>query len=249
MATRIRSQPVQVEVPAGTPPPLARVLENINRNLQALFADVNRVAQADPAVAKSIVVNDDGDAELDGDEEIPAASYYYGTNASSVKGWHEMPNPVGLEWDAEITKVSDESVTSSTTNQSDNELVFTTVANTLYRFQMVIIYTSGVANSDIRIRFNVAAGTFNYCLAHAHGLSTGDAGQTPVNMSAVAAADTNDPNFGTPASATLYRAIIVEGHFSATNATTFALQWAQGASQATATTVKAGSVLRYVALI
>ncbi|MET7949212.1 hypothetical protein [Micromonospora sp. NPDC005324] len=142
-----------------------------------------------------------------------------------------------------VVKTSDESVASSIAPQDDNELLLSVAANTAYRLQMHLLLLSAGTAGDLRFRFNAPAGS--RLSASAAGLEVGATGQTG-SMQAAAIQDvTSFPtaDFGFGAVGTVVGIICSGTLIVGGTAGTFRLQWAQWASSATATTIKAGSAL------
>lgn len=134
-----------------------------------------------------------------------------------------------------IPKTADESVTSSTVLQDDDHLTFTLGANELWYVRFAVVYTSASATPNITIAYaGPASVTYQF-------LTLGETGAgTFTNNYQRAVADTL--TFVTGAGT--IKQFHTEGII--TNAGTsgpFRLQWAQGVSNATATTVKKGSTL------
>jgi hypothetical protein len=143
----------------------------------------------------------------------------------------------GVGWTV-VTKALDESVTSSTTLQADDELVFAAVSGGLYEVELFVIFASPAGGSTPDLK--VATGEDNTnrggLLVFVY-LNTGEtATATPLTAvrNVTAAINTDTAN-----SAFLARGPYVGG------GGTFALMWAQNTSDTNATTVRAGSVLRY----
>jgi hypothetical protein len=138
-------------------------------------------------------------------------------------------------------KTVDESVTSSTTLQDDDDLAFTVQADETWVWEAVL-YVVGSTAGDIRVAFTVPAGaTLQWGAPGSAAIAaTASGAAEEVNNNVVTASGTFE-NYGTFAgrSAILVRGLVVVG----STAGTVQLQWTQNASNATATTVKAGSHL------
>lgn len=139
-------------------------------------------------------------------------------------------------------KSSDQSVTSSTTLVSDNALFLPVAANATYDFFCYLNYTGGTQGaSDIKVQWTVPAGaTLRF---QPVGIGTGGGmgfGNTDSAASSVA--------LGTQGSGTLCGATMLGTLIMSSTAGTLQLEWAQNSSNATATTVKAQSLLRLARL-
>lgn len=147
----------------------------------------------------------------------------------------------GSDWTSTIVKSTDESVSSSTTLQDDDELKFTPTANKSYIVEVAIIYASptGGATPDIKVAVGIDS-TFRGAGTN-FGINTGDSG---LIAPLIQGFQLNAPlAFGTAAGD---RTIWYSGTFTADgSATPFKVQWAQNTSNANATIVRAGSLLRY----
>jgi hypothetical protein len=139
-------------------------------------------------------------------------------------------------------KAVDESVVSSTTNQSDDELALEVEADATYLFTGWIIFNSAVENADLRANFSLPTGaTFKReGLGQPNGATNalGVAGVIP--DTGVLTTGTNDGRGAISAEL----GIIYSGFLITDDAGTFRFIWSQVTSQATAVTVKAGSWIR-----
>lgn len=142
-----------------------------------------------------------------------------------------------------VRKTSNETVTSSTALQNDNELLAAVLANTLYRVDMFVIY-DGATTGDIKLGFTAPAGaTFDWtATAFDPAIGAGALiGSVKLSHSTIASAEPAGAvgtGAGNRSVARIAGWLLVAG-----TAGTFQFQWAQNASDATATTVLAGSVL------
>lgn len=138
-----------------------------------------------------------------------------------------------------IVKTTDESLVSSTTLQDDNELRFAIGANETWQFQILGFWSSASTTPDIKVALNGPASptTLRAHVQHYFAVASGpdsDGGLITSYGSAVSADVGTVPD-------TLFeiRGSVINGSTPGT----FVLQWAQRASSATATVVKAGSYL------
>lgn len=142
-----------------------------------------------------------------------------------------------------VSKGADESVTSSAVLQNDDALVLAVIANAVYHGELIVFYTGGNNAGDIQIAYTFPTGaTLHMGAQGVHNSllsgSTGD-GEWVVRLSCVSGV-TNIP-FG--ASTSTLMAKVVVNLTTGGNAGNFQMQWAQMASNATATTIKAGSYM------
>lgn len=173
-----------------------------------------------------------------------AARLGVGTNGDSLIA--DSSQTTGLRWAAvsgdswtTITKAIDESVTTTTLYQADDELLFTTVAARWYYIDAFIIYT-GAAAGDLALNLGETGGAGVLNSLH---WSTSDAATQAAFFSS--ASTSGGRTFG--AHPTDRRMVWISGAVLG-NGGAFTLRWAQASSNGTATTVHAGSVLRYRAL-
>lgn len=138
-----------------------------------------------------------------------------------------------------IRKTANETVTSSAAPQNDNHLFFPIGYNEIYEVDYTIFYDGSTAG-DIRVGLSVAGGAT--WRIGGMGLGVAAAGDTFDLRSITNTTGTND--FGAAGAGTIvmanFRAVILN---VATNTTVF-LQWAQGTSDATGTTIYANSYLK-----
>lgn len=136
-----------------------------------------------------------------------------------------------------VQKAADESVSSSAVVQNDDELLFVAAAGKNYDVELDIVYDSaaGAGTPDLKCDLGedaTARGVF-----HGIGFSTADAAQDVQAL----ANQTATMTFGTAATKRVAR---IRGSYTG-NGGTFRFRWAQNTSGANATTVRAGSELRY----
>lgn len=140
-----------------------------------------------------------------------------------------------------VRKTADESVTSSTVLQNDNELLYTIGATGSYVFDMYLAVTSAAnAAGDINIGFTFPTGTlYLWGPGTDPALASGTIASGKFASGAVTSG-TAWQDFGVSTTGSGFN---VHGLFIATGTGTLQFQWAQFASNANATTVKAGSHL------
>lgn len=143
-----------------------------------------------------------------------------------------------------VAKTADESVTSSSTLQDDNHLLLSVAANTDYYGLLVVLATSAAnAAGDIHTGFTFPAGATLHWGAHGPttALASGSVGDVEYLARLSATSGTTEISYG------LSTSILTIVHYlhllTAGTAGTLRLQWAQQASNGSATTVKAGSYM------
>ncbi len=130
-----------------------------------------------------------------------------------------------------VVKLAEESIDTSEVMQNDDELVVPVAANTDYAFVAMIVVQSASATPDIDYTFTVPAAITEGGWEH----SPPTAGITVIAFA------TED---GIQIGAGQTRLIVLRGYLqNGVNADNLQFQWAQGTSNGTATTVKAGSYL------
>ena len=135
-------------------------------------------------------------------------------------------------------KSSDQSVTSSTTLVSDNALFLPVVANATYDFFCYLNYTGGTqGSSDIKLQWTVPPG--RRCAS-----SRSESAPAAAWASGTPTAPRPRSALGTQGSGTLCGATMIGTLIMSSTAGTLQMEWAQNSSNATATTVKAQSLLR-----
>jgi hypothetical protein len=153
---------------------------------------------------------------------------------------NDVPNATDFnEWLVNINfarKTSNESVTSSTTNQADDQLFVPVQANAVYVVLCVLAYTGATAG-DLKVLFRVPSG------GGFQGMGTtlvvGAASQQDIQSMPYGVAS---EVWGCLGAGTSYGK--VDGLLTtAGTAGDFAIDWAQNTSNATPTTIQAGSFL------
>jgi len=135
-----------------------------------------------------------------------------------------------------IPKTADESVTSSTAKQNDNAIDFAIVANKMYLVKLFLLLNDTNGDADFKFNWALPAGaTFDGKRIKVEADGNDDISEAADWVEDVV--DTND-----------HCVVIVGVIKCGGNAGWATLQWAQNASRAGATTVKAGSYLEYYLL-
>lgn len=146
----------------------------------------------------------------------------------------------GGDWDATVTKTTNEIVNNSSTVQADNELFFAVSANGVYEFEMAVIYAVAAGGTAADLKFGLGEDNTRRGVAIAMGsLSATDATQNlNVGCEQDAAAVVGV--------AVDKRVLLLHGWYTASGSGgTFNFMWAQNAALNFDLTVYAGSLLRY----
>ena len=172
--------------------------------------------------------------------ESISTGYVIGNNSGSTA----VPTTIAISTFGDgfttVTKASDESVSGSTTIQNDDELLFTASSGTPYVVEFAVVYASPVGGTTPDIKLDFGEDT------------TARGGFTVIYMSTTDAWGTGTPKADrtdtiSAGTATTKRVITGRGNYVGAGGT-FRIRWAQNTSNANATTVYAGSYLRYKAV-
>ena len=169
--------------------------------------------------------------------ETISTGYLVGNNSGSTTTPSAVAIPVSNWWTT-VRKTADESVTSSTTLQDDDELYFATSSGSVYSVEMVLLYASPVGGGtpDMKVSAGESGGQAAV-LSDGH-LTASNTASGPGHL----LYDLTLPiDLGT---ATTKRMSVWWG-MHVGGGGTFKVQWAQSTSSGNATTVYAGSYLRY----
>jgi hypothetical protein len=144
-----------------------------------------------------------------------------------------------------VRKTADESLTSNTTLQNDDVLLLPLLANEIWQFVFGLSMSAGSGTGDIKVAFTFPAG--GEISASAPGPNENNVFQA--GRFEGTTTPTASVNFGFSASATSRSYQEIRGVFiNAGTAGNLQLQWAQRASSATATIMRANSTLWAVKL-
>lgn len=141
-----------------------------------------------------------------------------------------------------VRKTADESVTSSVTLQNDDHLLYSIGATGTYVFELVLFGVSAAnAAGDLIVGFSFPAGTLHFS---GHGLddtlASGNTGTPRMTGILTATSGATTATFGLSTTTT---SIVLRGILIATATGTLQFMWAQFASSASASTLKAGSYM------
>ena len=162
------------------------------------------------------------------------------TVTAALMNAHVRDNLLALNGYA--TKTADESVTSSTTLQNDDHLSYSIGATGTYIFDLFLFAVSAAdAAGDLKVAFTFPAGTLHFMADGLDATLASGSNGTSINTGILSATSgSSSVNFGL---STTVVGIRVHGILVATATGTLQTQWAQAASNANASTVKAGSHL------
>lgn len=141
-----------------------------------------------------------------------------------------------------VRKTADESLNLSTTLQDDDHLLYTINDTGTFVFDLELIVTSAAnAAGDFKFGFTFPTGTMDFNAIGADtSLASGNVSTAHFGVVISATSGSTALAYGASTTAAVIRA---RGHFAATATGTLRLQWAQFASNASNTTVKAGSFM------
>ena len=159
---------------------------------------------------------------------------------ASTLNTHIRDNLIALN--GYVLKTADESVTSSTALQNDNHLLFTIGATGTYVFDLWLDATSAAnAAGDISVGFTFPTGTLRlWGPGSDPALASGTLAQSKFAADMNVTSGVAWQDFGLSTTSLGFN---IHGLFTATATGTLQFQWAQFASNASATTVRAGSHL------
>jgi hypothetical protein len=167
------------------------------------------------------------------------------TNKTLTAPTITSPTITGAGQVQRVVKSADETVTSSTTLQNDNHLVFSVAAGGTYIFEVFLLADCAANNVDMKIAFTFPAGSMVFGvlgLDPATGAG-GVVGNIQTSGTASATSGSTAVSVGV-AGGHAITANAVRGSFVASGAGTVTLQWAQDSSSANGVTVSAGSYIR-----
>ena len=140
----------------------------------------------------------------------------------------------------DVVKAATETVTPSTTYQDDDELFLPVEANAVYRFDMLLLHSSGTTGK-FKMQFTAPTGaTVAWGVIGVHTSVTLSNPVTDVSMPSRTLTDILGLGGGNLTGTT---ALISGSITTSSTAGNLTLQWAQNTSDAAATQVRAGSTL------
>lgn len=180
----------------------------------------------------TVKVGDSGGAASD--LALGASGYYLKSNGTDAV-WSAITN-LGTV----VYKTADEAVTSSTTLQNDNHLLFTATAASVFAFEgMLLVNRASGSDGGIKIAFGEDTTTTRGTAAIIGPGVSYTSGQTANNVNLI-----TDSTVAVTTSVDTYTFWGIHTG----NGGTFRLLWAQNSSSSAATNVLAGSYLQYQAI-
>jgi len=156
--------------------------------------------------------------------------------ASSEVATATKLDQIGLDY---VQKTADESVTSSTTLQNDDHLLYTVATTGTYVFDMYLLGTSAAnAAGDLAVAVTFPTGTMYLA---GQGLVPTLASGSAEQIQAGGTVYTSGAAFNSYGLSTSVSLLHLHGLLVATATGTIRLQWAQQSSNANASTLKTGS--------
>jgi hypothetical protein len=154
----------------------------------------------------------------------------------------------GVEWanagggDSYIRKTADETVTSSTTLQNDDHLVFAVDANSVYSIEMVLIVSAGNTTADYKFAWTFPSGTTMFWGMVSEGGTMWQAGNHLTGPAALGTeATTITASSDNIITGKLFKGVVIVS----STAGNMQLQWAQNTSDGSGSVVKTNSHIRY----
>jgi hypothetical protein len=213
---------------------------------QIAHSDLTGLTSGDPHTQylQESIVDAKGDLIVASADNTPAR-LAVGANDTVLTA--DSAEATGVKWAAAagggptfVYKTADESLASNTTPQDDDHLSFTTVASGIYAFEAWLKVTCAAAG-DFRFQWVEPDGTFDFMVlvtTVSGGTITAPSPSSRIfnegNAALVVETDATEQGL-------FFRGLIVAGGAGGT----FKLQWAQGTSSITNTTVEKGSWLSY----
>ena len=231
---------------SGGTVPDAQIPAAIARDSEVTTAVSNHAAAADPHTiyqkeSEKGVAN--GYASLDGNTRVPTAQIASGTADADVYARGDgswQPSTFGRI----RMKTADESRNLTITVANDTDIQFDLAANTKYRFQGNIFFDT-VAAADFKWRIAGPTGA-TLIRIHRYNIAPGTTTHSDIAVdTAYSVADIAVTSGGADGGYVHFQGIIFNGG----TAGTFAFQWAQNTSNASNTTVRAGSFLAIVEIL
>lgn len=141
-----------------------------------------------------------------------------------------------------IKKAAGESVTSSTTIQDDDDFVVTLDAGKVYRIELYASI-SGATGGDFRVAWGVTGGVAQYTGRHVQAAATATTDTLNTSIRTSVHNLSTEIIAGTEATGGSHQESFLVETFTAGASGTLRLRWAQGTSNATATTLGTSSFM------
>ena len=189
-----------------------------------VVSDGTQIEAVSPNSINYVYLNDDGTLTVNTSGTQPSNSLFIGTATTDGSGVTAVSHKKSIanDYNVGIIKSADESVSSSTTLQNDDELVWTAEAGSTWDVVLALRTTDGGGG----ISFDFV------------GFDSGD----PYSFAGPAATDGfTYAVVGTPYSSASVGDFLVRGILTTTTGGTVGLKWAQNSSNAAASTVQQNS--------
>ena len=247
-ATAAANIPLSLKGAASQTGDLINVMSNGGANLFRVLANGNTLVNNQLISATALTVNSPTGQSADLlDLQVNGANLFsvgFNGNINSSTGTTTIGgnlSVIGIGFDQYIETVLDQLRTSTTTLASDNYINFSGIAAGSYSLEGLLVYTgAAVGTGDLKAQMTVSVGTITTSSSWFSGSGPNLTSLSQLNAGAV--------NFGSPisfGSGASAIAMPVRGHFIVTaGPASFSLQYAQNTSNATPTTLKAGSWMR-----
>lgn len=164
---------------------------------------------------------------------------------AAVSGTGEVYWYNGSAWVSAVARVkyktANEAVTSNTTNQADNDFFISVEANALYFVELHIVMT-GHTSGDFKSAWTVPSGATGYRWRDVLQSGATADSENKSQIDTIAGGSATVGVLGTGSTNTYFHETLTVD--TAGTSGNLALEWSQGTSNATATTVLAGSVMR-----
>lgn len=186
-----------------------------------VVSDGTQIEALSPNSTNYVYLNDDGTFTVNTSGTQPADTLFLGTattNASAVTAVSHLKD-IANDYNVAKVKTADESVASSTTLQDDDALVWTAGTGETYELLIVLKISTGSGNLKWDLK---GFGTSDYSYQEQNSIIFAEAG-TPENTSNTA--------------------IIIRSVVTTSTSGTVGLEWAQNVSDASNSTIQAGSFL------
>ncbi len=141
-----------------------------------------------------------------------------------------------------VRKSADETVTSSTTLQDDDELLFTAVAGSSYKFTLGLIVSCASGTPDFKVGFSAPAGSLTWGVVGLDTAATSGTAQAVMSGRGVGTSGTS----ATVASVNGRLHVVLTGTFKCTTSGTVRFRWAQDTSSVSGVTVEEGSYIEAI---